>query len=1554
MPPIQIGRLAQLVRRSPFTAAAAVFAPVFAKNEDRGYFRTALITTPIVFASGSLVPRMFAGVQGVASEARQVGPLLQKAEKWTRYEQKNYNDLRTLFRDKEIPDNALDRAVSNYLVSERRSRDFLKERQVLSKWFNRKFVIPNDLYKKGLDGDLRAQRIISEVEDLQGRKGAILTNALQSSRRAALTTSEMAEEVAPVWETAANKIMGNDEMMAMFNQYSDRPTFISSLRNKLREVKDLNYAGTLRAAGSSPTATALSSFNVNFRWHDQAELAFEQQAPDAYKNLEEALSLGRVESVTALSDDVVNGKVGRVLAVKVSRYEKGNIKEITIPVVDPATGTVRLGGNAIGVADYVIDPAQGYHRIDSWVSKMMLEQTNIPIDEVYSGGPSLKNEINAHAYWNIGDPMDARRMTELGMADSPIGDFNAQARKLRSHAAKYTKLPLFTNKDKEQVSYNKLSAAEQNQVVRDTLNNGQFINMSSDAGTYEGRFVLREAALLSPYGAPSAEKQDSIWRAVTKDFRLVGNTESKLGWRSTAWEGLTGSANLNAAKFTVGSIDPEVRTALINEMKGTGRDHLAQALGRMGETGFVLNEDFSNNFSVQGVGKYNVNEVGVKVGDVVMENDILGFRDYDRVKPAQSGIVSDIARDENGFVINVTHQLDMQGAKLDIGGVKGMVPQTLLAEHAEELRNVVNDYYNRTGAGDYIPEGVNTFAATEYFANKVEPAHAYLGIGGDLVSRLQAAGAGNVASDYLSKMNTRLSTSYQDGQLVIDASKIQSLKDKDAAARLIDLSNINEEFFKKAGEAIRQAGGYQDPVLSAYVHSGKELGDWMLKNQLPATGFAWDHSLVNAPRFASITQDINSYMALGGNFAGLKALQNRVVTSSGGDAGQAVNFMSHVVGGDFSQPFGKAVPINKAFRHKGNLVKAEHRKGSIFDSSLAEYKDNFSLDLGNGTYLPVPGTGAYLAEGKPFGPGEYQTTRWQNSIQDLAFESNPEKKSEIQNTIINQYRELFGTGKGNVLRPHLQDPLSIAGVFSNVIEEDNPFVARISPELAEKVRSSRLRKALLEGEEVLGALHRQPTNTMMYMRFKVDKTMYNTLDVGVAERISRAFIGDQDKDTAYALLFDANLRTREGQEFIYNAANPLERDAASEALEAITSGRQLRNLEAWESVRGTEEVANRVTNFRMKSLVERNATFAKAVHNRTETAVQRTAGGAIGSFSNILTEMSMYMERNPALLKNQEQSARLSALLFEASRQAPISARKTPSFSLERAQMHIGQLKDALASPNSEDAAERLQAAIFNLNRTIHSGYKETGEYEYLMGQGAEDLKVFAEGRDSYSKLAKQAFTAIADPSKPFADQFANKNLDAIFQNVGKTLGPIHGGASYESASKLGAVSEFYASKASATAREARVKVAGALAEHGTGIAIGLGALAVLGVAMTHGSTPVANFSRASSNQYKAENHIGVNDYIPGEPMPGEMATAPPRREVGNQPGVRTAVVAPMRQTSDLYVKMKSEDHSRAAETARQLSMIPGSGNTNVTVNYRDRTRLRSLRTRDKIQQIMR
>lgn len=1602
MPKFNFASMAQYVVKNPFTAAAAVFTPLFAKNEDRGYFRTALITTPVVFATGAVVPKLFGGVRDfgidVAREATGFRNVLQKAEKWTRYEQPNFNNLKTIFQDPSAGANTIERLTSAYLVAERRGhRDFLKEQRVLSKLFNRRFVKTNDLIGKADLGDLKSLSRIREITQLQETKGQLISNAMRISRRSSLTPTELAEESGMI----ERGVLSNEAMIEMFDKYSNRPEFVKTLRNRLRELKKLEYGGTLLASENvAPGVKTSISSPIDFDFDDWARNAISQYVPsETIQNLEMAQKQGKIQAVrieTELSDAVVSGKTGRVLNLRVTRREGKNLKELLIPVVDPVTGTVSMpGGRAAGVGDLVIGPDQKPYELSTWISKQMVENPGIPIESTFPGGPSLQGEVAAHAYWQVGDPLDAWRMSELAAAgEEGAGEFSAQARKLRSFAAKVTTLPVFMGEEGERATFSQLSHARQVATIREMFNTGRYINMGSEAGTYEGRLVLREAASLSPWGAPSAEKQDPIWRSITKEWQLRRRPGTRAdfaspNWLSSSWEGLTGADTIPSMRLTAASIAPQDRAlfaelpatldelhfqraqitqrfidrgmsgqnaaAMYNDIYGmyqSGQQESLRNFGAMGENVTMMKPEFAENFQVEGTRTYRMDEVGVKEGQSIGENTVLGFRDSDRVIPIGQGVVTDIAKTDEGFMVNVRHGFGMQGAKLDIAGVKGMNRVVTSNEHFEQMRDIANKFYQRMGSEDFIPEGVNVLAPAEYFANKVEPAHAYMGIASDLVTRLSGTPAEPILNDYLSRMSAQ-GIDFAGGQMRITAPT--ALGDTEASQRVMALAKINEDFFRQAGEALKTAGGYHDPVLDAFVHHGKDLGNWMLKNQFNATAFAWDHSLVNAPHFATITHDVATYMMMGGNVASLKAIQSRMQTVSGGNARQALDFAKQLFGGETS---GEAVPLNEAFLLKGDLQSAEFRAGSILDPSIARYKKNFKLDLGGGVFVPVPGTEAYGAESPQFDIGKYQTTPWQHTLQELAFEKNPEAQAALRERLMSQYKEAFATGKHSAFRPHAYDPMGVSGVLGTAAEQGDPFVARLSPNVVKNIRSQRLREALMRGEEVVGALHRQPTNFMPFLKYRMDPALEGTKEIAVSERISRLMYGDVDKDSVNALLFDANLRMEGNKMIVEGAANQIERDAAQEALDSIQGGKQEGILAAMEEVLGTSEVSRLNTDFAPKSLFDRAQSFAKSVAERTRVAINRTAGATIGPYSNVLTEITEHMARNPVLLRDPAAAARLNAITFGMIRQAPIAARKAhATFSMETAMQKLGQLKRAVSNENPYASAEALQSTFLSLGKTLHGeDWVTKNEFQYLSSaKAAEDFKQWAVARTEKGRLAKQALTSSIRQDIPFEQQSASKNLERIFaSDIESVLGPHHGGkAARESATMLGQTAEFLAERGRATAETATGRIGRIFAEHSGKMAIGLGVLAGLGIALTPRRPAIATFSRGSGNKFRPDERMGVADNIPGEPVPGEMAPSmPPRRIIAGSPGVRTGIVAPIAQTSDLSVHMRATDHSRAAETARQLAMIPGSGATNVTVNYRDRTKLRSLRTRERIRQI--
>jgi hypothetical protein len=172
-------------------------------------------------------------------------------------------------------------------------------------------------------------------------------------------------------------------------------------------------------------------------------------------------------------------------------------------------------------------------------------------------------------------------------------------------------------------------------------------------------------------------------------------------------------------------------------------------------------------------------------------------------------------------------------------------------------------------------------------------------------------------------------------------------------------------------------------------------------------------------------------------------------------------------------------------------------------------------------------------------------------------------------------------------------------------------------------------------------------------------------------------------------------------------------------------------------------------------------------------------------------------------------------------------------------------------------------------------------------------------------------------------------------------------------ARRFGAAAEGVADQASRSVRS----VAKAAMGHGGGKALMIGAGIAAGAGLLFGSlrSPRAGQALApSGNRYRPEDRIGVDGMIPGEPEAGAMAAAnPPRTMVDGNRGVRTAVVAPMHHATNLEVRMRTDDRGRAHDMATHLAQMSSSGDSHVTINYRDANRGNSLRSQERIRETL-
>jgi len=139
-------------------------------------------------------------------------------------------------------------------------------------------------------------------------------------------------------------------------------------------------------------------------------------------------------------------------------------------------------------------------------------------------------------------------------------------------------------------------------------------------------------------------------------------------------------------------------------------------------------------------------------------------------------------------------------------------------------------------------------------------------------------------------------------------------------------------------------------------------------------------------------------------------------------------------------------------------------------------------------------------------------------------------------------------------------------------------------------------------------------------------------------------------------------------------------------------------------------------------------------------------------------------------------------------------------------------------------------------------------------------------------------------------------------------------------------------------------------------LALGFGLAATAAVLTGNIKSPTpagVAFSRGPGN-FRPEERTNVTDHVPGEAMAGSMSSVnPPRRQLAAVRGTNRTIVAPMRQRTDLEVRMKAQDRSDTSEVQRLVSQVGGNGISNVNVNYRNgwRTKMSKLRQRQTIRE---
>jgi hypothetical protein len=516
----------------------------------------------------------------------------------------------------------------------------------------------------------------------------------------------------------------------------------------------------------------------------------------------------------------------------------------------------------------------------------------------------------------------------------------------------------------------------------------------------------------------------------------------------------------------------------------------------------------------------------------------------------------------------------------------------------------------------------------------------------------------------------------------------------------------------------------------------------------------------------------------------------------------------------------------------------------------------------------------------------------------------------------------------------------------------------ISEQMARRVRDEKIRDALLNGEEIMATAVRHPIQTAPYMRVRVaPEAGLGPNMIGMDERIRAMFGADDDKDIL-------NL-------FFYRHGTQAER----EALAAVNnlSSEQWKSAKTLEMLYGSSEDSRNVVSGGTKDLqamvmegLEKSGTAA----GRAEQVTQRMAGTVVGAYSNLLTRIQQNIEMHPTIGTNPE-SRSLLGHLFWSIRQVPISAQKGKMYIDPENPLALWQkISAGLTARNQEGANQVLEAM-----QEVSQGFKN--EKTMLTEQSAAIYGQMTGRPGAAAGDVVNAFSDVLNSEKTKAlisDFVINRNvqadraaslitkqmetltpeamygINAMYHEMGAAAPYLQGMVKETRSGRgvsrtLGAINDVTRS-AARSAGKALIPL---------GIGLGVSAAAAVLTRTIKSPVPASAVFTQGPGSFRPEERTNVTDQVPGEPLAGSMSSVnPPRRQLPVKRSVGTTIVAPMRQRTDLEVRLKAQDRRDTAEIQRLTGQIGGNqGVSNVNVNYRNgwRNKMSKLRQRETIRE---
>ena len=1404
--------------------------------------------------------------------------------------------------------------------------------------------------------------------------------------------------------------MAESDLRGIVSANRADPRFVNEFSRRLRWAERLKDTGAVMAPLKT-TGTTIKGFELS---ENIGLLA--AQRPEVAEALQAAMRKGTVDSATLVAESAADGRIGRLLGVNLKGRQGALQLPIFDPstgTVRVGEDYQRLGvGRRVYTKESVFD-------LDVFVSQNLTQDWKALQSDIgraaYFGGIDPLNEfkmathtesqlatlpphamlLRSRAAIPTGLPLfeGGKEFSEL----KPLERISLYHRMLGQGMTRIgseggTAKGVFEFAESELYTVGGLpSLSKQSPFYRSFAKELQ-LNPAEIPGSWRPRITT--SAVESLGGVP--EVRMAVAGISPQQKSLFGDLPAQIAdlpaYEETAIQRIMADSGLSH----------DAASAAWQKIKGklTAREgyyNAARKLGGLGEGGIILHDKFARlgmeSRTTTRVSQLHLNPEEFKTKPFGPQQ-VIGFAGLEPVTSnAPQSFIEGVSSVGGQFELTLRQRYPVEtGAKIDVAGVKGLAIVSEANEFAK-IKELMNLYGETTGTGVAIPNFADAIAPRNYMQAKVgDPFRTLLEQAAEVSAQISTSGT-RLAEEFgaagfhpqsLAEVNNYMFDLAANGiyanqdmhtrhlQFIEDSAFVQGT---DRAGRMQALTNRTSQFLENVSNlALQGAPGTESGLFTAFRRSGmSDLGKFMQQNSMIASAAFWDTTRRNVPQLTSATYDLFSEMFRGGHLAGMQDLLGRLEFQ--GKPELAARFAQHFVEQDFTKPYGTVIPITEAAPAGVKLGTMEARAGSIFDPTRSDIQDNFSLALKEPVYarmggrdievthVPVLGKAAYGGGTNPFeklGEGlAYGATSYEKSLADVVRSAhNPTMMSEA---LSKYFEETYGTlfGKQGFYRAKGVDPLGgLSGFLQTRAAPQEPFQLVIPEQMARRVRDIKIRESLLAGEQMTATLARHPIQAAPYMKVRVaPEAGLGPNMIGMDESIRALFGADDDKDIL-------NL-------FFYRKGSQAEREALA-AINNLNSN-QWKSLKTLEMLYGSVEDSRNIVSAGVESLprmVEQGLEAGGSATGRAGQVTQRMAGATVGAYSNLLTRLQQNIEMHPTIGTNPEARALLGHLFWPI-RQVPISAQKGKMRLDPENPLALWQkISAGLTARNAEGTQqfiEGMQEVVGGFgNKSILTEqsakiYSEMTGKPGIAGQEVNALMDVLNAEKTRALISDfvvhrnvQADRAAALLTRQM-DKMAPESLyavSAMYLEMGASAPYLQGMVKETRSGKavartLGMVND--------TIRTAAKQV-------GIGVvptlAVGLGISAAAAVLSSHLKSPTpagAVFSKGPGN-FRPEEKLAVTDQIPGEPIAGSLSSVnPPRRQLNVRHGTQTTIVAPMRQHTDLEVRMKTQDRRDTAEIQRLTGQIAGNGGgtSNVTVNYRNgwRTKMSTLRQREIIRE---